>query len=91
MSKLEHWSIQAVLDDEYQAPETARTILCGYIYNDSRFKEGTFVTTSTLRYFDPESKKAKTNNTEYELGEIDVNFSDFMESNGFKLTDYKLV
>jgi hypothetical protein len=43
--------------------------LCGFIYNDNRFPDGTPVTTSKVIKYDEENNTVQTRNTLYELGE----------------------
>ena len=42
--------------------------LAGYIYNDKRFPDGEYITTSKILSISFSDRKAKTANTEYILG-----------------------
>lgn len=60
LPKLTNWQIITTTDGS-QA-------LVGNIYNDARFGDGSAIQTGTIVWFDGDNKRAKTNNTEYELG-----------------------
>lgn len=55
---------------------------------DLRFKEGTQVTTSSIKELNTITKKAKTQNTLYELGEPDPQFIEYIKSCDHILDDY---
>ena len=89
MPRLENYSIRYIPPcDPYQAPELGRTVLSGNIYEDTRFSDGTQVTTSSVKELSIKNKKATTKNTEYTLGIPDKSFLEWLESRGCVLEDY---
>lgn len=60
LPKLNNWQVLTTSD--------GNQCLIGNIYNDHRFGDGSAIQTSALVWFDAEGRRAKTNNTEYELG-----------------------
>jgi hypothetical protein len=80
MPRLENWSI--ILDDgnPYLAPECRKNRLHGNIYEDSRFLDGTPVTTSSLQNIDIENKVAQTRNTQYTLGQMSLDYQKYLAS-----------
>lgn len=74
MPTIENWSTYQDNTNEYLAPELRPVILQGNIYHDSRFNDGSFISTSRLIKIDIKNNFAKTNHTEYVLGEPDAEF-----------------
>jgi hypothetical protein len=87
MPRLENWSVVS-LDNPFKAPELRTSKLEGNIYDDSRFADGTPVTTSTICEMDASKNYAKTRNTEYQLGKVSEDFLIWINSNGYKLEEY---
>lgn len=91
MPRLEKWSlIYGEPSSPYQPPELWSKCIQGNVYGHPRFKDGTFVTTSSIETLDVPNKKATTLNTDYELGEVDPAFLAWIEKKGYKLENYKL-
>jgi hypothetical protein len=65
-------------DAIYDAPETQVKYLQGDVYGHSRFSNGKNICTSSLVLLDIENKRAKTQNTEYILGQIDPEYQKFL-------------
>lgn len=44
-------------------------VVTGYVYNDTRWPDGTYIRTSSVKSISEDNKRLQTRNTEYELGE----------------------
>jgi len=88
LPRLEHWSIQTIPRDIYQAPESWHPVLAGCIYGDDRLDDGTYITTSILEGINTISNKARTLHTVYKLGCPSQDFSEYLESIGKNIHDY---
>jgi hypothetical protein len=81
MPRLEKWSLTQRMDDPFRAPELYPVFAQGEIYNDIRFFDGTFITTSMIKEVDIDSKTLTTLNTVYELGEPSDEYKVFLKLN----------
>jgi len=88
LPRLENWSIQTIPRDIYQAPESWCPVLAGDVYDDDRFDDGTYITTSTIGKINTISNKAKTLYTVYKLGSPSQDFIKYLESIGKNIHDY---
>ena len=88
--KIKNWSLVSYLSSPYQAPETAKHCLNGFIIGHSGFTDETFVRTSSIVSLDIPNKICETNNTLYLLGEPDKSFTDWLETNDKTLDDYSV-
>ena len=80
---LKNWSVRGRTLNPYAAPETLRYVLCGEVYGHPDFKDGEFVTTSSIR--ENIMNYVSTQNTVYELGEPDVSYILWCEENGITI------
>lgn len=81
----------AILDDFILCPlidDNSKFQITAKIYGDSRFEPGTIITTGTIRAFSAENNKAKTNRTEYTLGNINKDYHTYISKFGIKLEDW---
>jgi hypothetical protein len=82
--RLENWSCCTDIDDPYMAPELKVILgglhLQGSVFGHPKFEDGKHVTTS--RITDVNGKIVKTRNTEYELGEVNPEFKEFVTKSG---------
>lgn len=92
MPRLNDWAIVVGSTQPYGAPEQAYSVLAGYIYDDKRFTDGTYVTTSRLEGLtlddEGKAKSATTRNTMYTLGAMNTDFARFMAQNNVTIEDY---
>jgi hypothetical protein len=69
MPRLENWSVISYASSPYQAPELGTPVLYGEVFGHPRFDDGHRVHTSFI--VGKRGDNVQTNNTLYELGEID--------------------
>ena len=94
MPKLNDWSVVMMEKfDPYKAPELYNACLHGVVESHDREEivDGKPIKTSKIKYLDPVLRKAKTKNTEYDLGEPSKEWVTWLEANGYKVEDYKKV
>ena len=73
-ARLENWSLIMGDPSPYNPPEAATEVrLQGDIYEDSRFEQGDFVTTSPIERTDGEYAMTR-NGTFYKLGEVSADY-----------------
>lgn len=87
--RLENWSIRAITIGPYEAPELAKVILIGNIYDDIRniFHDGMLVHTSRLLFFDGKTASTSSGSV-YELGKIEDGFVEFLKNNNYTTEQY---
>lgn len=91
--KLENWWVGAD-SDPYLAPELRVSRLYGRVYNHPKAMEkwdcadGESIRTSQLVMLDSVGKKARTKNTEYELGEPAPHWVSWLKAQGYDLDKY---
>lgn len=88
MSKLENWCIITRTGNPFQAPETGTVCMVGEVFGDSRFPDGSRVTTGTLMKLDLENMVMETKRTIYELGEMAEAFETYLYEHEFDLEEY---
>ena len=79
--KIECWSICLDCTNIFQAPELCKKYLQGNVYGNDRFKEGTFIHTSSIQEIDLDNGIVKTRNSTYKLGKIDEEYLEYCEQN----------
>lgn len=89
MSRLENWKFSNYIN-WFQYPTEDRLQIIGNVYDyiTDRFTDGTEVRTSEVLTFNVDDLIVETLNTTYQLGQIDEDFKEFVEKNGFSLKDY---
>lgn len=80
MPRLENWYLSQRPTSPYQAPEVAPYCVVGRIYNDPRFNDGEIITTGTIK--NAFGKGFNTSRTNYELGQPDPQWLEWLESEG---------
>lgn len=92
MPRLENWSLHFADDNEFEAPEIREQVLCGEIFDDPRFPDGSRVTTGWVMKLDMDERTAETARTKYTLGKLSPLFLEYLRGNGFesyeKLKEY---
>lgn len=89
MPKIENWSITKYPSNPYQAPELWQSALQGIVYGHPRIQDGERIATSTIQAINLKESWAETQSgTNYQLGEIDPKWVEFMNEKGYKLEDY---
>ena len=74
MSRLENWSVvDRDADNPYLALELRRPALNGQIFDDDRFANGTFITTSSIETIDQRKVLTKSG-TVYYLGRVNPDY-----------------
>ena len=77
--RLENWSVVAIPDNPYQAPELIRMRIHGEVYGNPRFTDGELVTTSSVQKI--EGKNIYTLNSVYELGTPSAEYVQWCKDN----------
>lgn len=80
MPKLENWAIRSHSNDPFQAPELQSKYLTGTVYDNSNFKDGSFIKTSRVQEISEDQSYAKTLNTTYMLGEPHPDYVEYLNS-----------
>ena len=80
---LKNWSVRGYNITPYTAPECQEFCLHGEAYGHPRFADGEVITTSPIRA--TIKNLVETNNTVYELGEADVSYVLWCESEGITI------
>ena len=89
MPKLEDWQVGKWSSNPYKAPELWTWKLQGKIYNHPNFNDGEMVTTSEIVKLDVDARKATTRSgTEYELGNPNPQWIDWLQEQGYNLWEY---
>lgn len=86
---IENWSIVQSLLGPYDAPEKSYAMLQGAVYGHPNRDDGDLVSTSRIIKIDPNAGWAETRSRIYKLGTVDPEFKKFLESNGYKFSDYR--
>ena len=86
--KIENWSFQILMADEYKAPEQGTVVVVGKIYYDVRACDGTQIRTSRIERISLDESLLLTKNTIYELGNIDSQFLKYMADNNYTIDEY---
>lgn len=77
--RLEQWAVVSHGEvNPYTPPECISKALVGKVFGHPKFKDGDLVHTSALVELDLMSNFARTANTEYELGECDPKYAEYM-------------
>lgn len=80
--KIEEWFITT---HGYSTP----SIVCGKIYHDPRWPDGTLITTGTIQDIDPEATWVQTRRTYYTLGAVKQEWLDWAKAeNGYSLQSF---
>lgn len=89
MTRLENWKFSNYIN-WFQYPTEDRLQIIGNVYDyiTDKFADGTEVRTSEVLTFNADNLIVETLNTTYQLGQIDEDFKEFVEKNGFSLKDY---
>lgn len=88
MIRLENWAIVARYNP-YDAPELGlHIVIKGEVYDHPHFDNGKEIVTGYLKNFDSVLKTAQTNSTSYILGKIEKGFENYMNENGYSLSEY---
>ena len=88
MIRLENWSIVNSKDNPFLAPELRRRSLHGNVYGHPVFEDGKSIKTSPLIEIDLEKNVAKTQNTEYVLGEVSTPYMQWLKDNNMELQNF---
>jgi len=80
MIKIENWSLIVPDVDPYLAPELFSVRLHGEVHGHPNFVDGEEVTTSPIVSFN--GRVVKTQNSEYELGIVNQEYSKWYKENG---------
>ena len=88
MPRLERWSLFTE-SDVYTAPECLVYQVQGFVYGNPKFEDGKFVHTSRIVELNIEEGYAQTLNIRYELGEVNPNYTAWLEENGKSLQSIK--
>ena len=70
MCRLENWSVVALIQNPYMAPEARGRALTGRVYDDPRFENGTTICTTALVGVSGQTVTTRSGSV-YELGEVD--------------------
>ena len=90
MTRLENWYVSSRTTSPYHSPEQGYDCLCGTVYQHLRIADGERVSTTKLLKLDTKTRRAKTANTEYELGLPDQNWLDYLAKNQYNIEDYDM-
>ena len=84
--KIESWSLTLSLPHLYAAPELGETCLQGWVSNHPRLEDG-HVTTTQVFAIDLVKNTARTKNTEYDLGEMDLKYAKWLREQNKTVED----
>lgn len=90
MKTLVDWSIVRIFNNQYQAPETAKTVLLGKVYGHPNHKNGEPVRTSELLKLNLKTKTALTKHSMYFLEEPNQDWLTWLKDNGYTLQQFEL-
>ena len=72
---LENWSMVAIIEDPYKAPELMQFALRGVVYGHLRFNDGVRVLTSNIIGVDGKIVLTRSG-SRYELGTVDAEYEE---------------
>lgn len=84
--RIEDWSIQPTLVNEYYPPEAQHRVVCGIVYDNPNHKDGTLIRTSRIQSID--GNKVTTLNSVYELGRPSKEYVQWCKDNN---VNYKTI
>lgn len=86
---LDRWSFSPGWGYGFASPESFAISAYGLVTGNPKFRDCQDITTSQLRYFEPEKMLIKTLNSTYQLLTIHPNFQEYLDKNGFILEQYQ--
>jgi hypothetical protein len=87
--RLEVWSFVTVNNSPYHAPEQGFAAIKARVYDDPRFPDSCYITTSRPTAMSIKEGWVQTKNTRYQLGQISLSFIGWMSRNGHTLEKYE--